>query len=313
MPHIPVDTSTPLHPACVACLIKKQIDRYPASAARDEALDYMRRLGNMVGSLPTHANGPEIMEAITDIRREVFGEAAAEVEVDYAAVKAYFNRFMMDFSAAEGLEGRIWASSDPLRTALGYSMTGNFIDFGAMDSVDEDKLRALLAEAPERIASDDPTYADLRARLSSARALTLLTDNCGEVVMDRLLVQTLRRLYPDLKITVLFRGAPVLNDVTLEDARQVGFDTVEGVTVLSNGDRLAGTALRRISPEAYAAVTEADLIISKGQGNLETLQGCGLPIYYVFLCKCKLFADRFGVPVYTGMLLREGDEGKDTP
>jgi uncharacterized protein with ATP-grasp and redox domains len=267
----------------------------------------------MMMTLTDLANGPEIMEAITDIRREVFGEAAAEVEVDYAAVKAYFNRFMMDFSAAEGLEGRIWASSDPLRTALGYSMTGNFIDFGAMDSVDEDKLRALLAEAPERIASDDPTYADLRARLSSARALTLLTDNCGEVVMDKLLVMTLRRLYPDLAVTVLFRGAPVLNDVTLEDARQVGFDTLDGVTVMSNGDRLAGTALRRISPEAYAAVTEADLIISKGQGNLETLQGCGLPIYYVFLCKCKLFADRFGVPVYTGMLLREGDEGKDIP
>ena len=313
MPHIPEDTSTPLHPAGVACLIKKQIDRYPVSATRDEALDYMRRLGNMVGSLPPYANGPEIMEAITDIRREIFGEAAAEVEVDYAAVKAYFNGFMMEFAAAEGLEERIWASSDPLRTALGYSMTGNFIDFGAMDSVDEDKLRTLLSEAPERITSDDPTYADLRDRLSSARTLILLTDNCGEVVLDRLLVQTLRRLYPHLKMTVLFRGAPVLNDVTLEDARQVGFDAMEGVTILDNGDRLAGTALRRISPEAYAAVTEADLIISKGQGNLETLQGCGLPIYYVFLCKCKLFADRFGVPVYTGMLVREEIAGKDTP
>ena len=313
MPHIPVDTSTPLHPACVACLIKKQIDRYPASATRDEALDYMRRLGNMVGSLPPHANGPEIMEAITDIRREVFGDAATEVEGDYAAIKGYFNRFMMDFSEAEGLETRIWASPDPLRTALGYAMTGNFIDFGAMDRVDEGKLRDLLDSAPSRISPDDPTYLKLKTELASATALTYLLDNCGEVVLDRLLVRTLRRLYPRLKMTVLFRGAPVLNDVTLEDARQVGFDTLDGVTVLSNGDRLAGTALRRISPEADAAVTEADLIISKGQGNLETLQGCGLPIYYVFLCKCKLFADRFGVPVYTGMLVREEIAGKDTP
>ena len=313
MPHSPVDTSTPLHPACVACLIKKQIDRYPASATRDEALDYMRRLGNMVGSLPPHANGPEIMEAITDIRREVFGDAAAEVEGDYAAIKGYFNRFMMDFSEAEGLETRIWASPDPLRTALGYAMTGNFIDFGAMDRVDEGKLRDLLDSAPSRISPDDPTYLKLKTELASATALTYLLDNCGEVVLDRLLVRTLRRLYPRLKMTVLFRGAPVLNDVTMEDARQVGFDAMEGVTILDNGDRLAGTALRRISPEAYAAVTEADLIISKGQGNLETLQGCGLPIYYVFLCKCKLFADRFGVPVYTGMLVREEIAGKDTP
>ena len=55
-----------------------------------------------------------------------------------------------------------------------------------------------------------------------------------------------------------------------------------------------------------AAITEADLIIAKGQGNFETLQGCGLNIYYAFLCKCRFFADRFGVPVYTGMLVREG-------
>ena len=305
MPHIPVDTSAPLHPACVACLIKKQIDRYPASASREDVLAYMRRLGDMMMTLTDLANGPEIMEAITDIRREVFGEAAAEVEGDYAAIKRYFNRFMMDIAESEGIFHTIQDSSDPLRVALGYAMTGNFIDFGAMDAVDEDKLRALLTSAPDRIPADSPAYLSLEEKLATASSLTLLTDNCGEVVMDKLLVMTLRRLYPDLAVTVLFRGAPVLNDVTLEDARQVGFDTLDGVTVVSNGDRLAGTALRRISPEAYAAVTEADLIISKGQGNLETLQGCGLPIYYVFLCKCKLFADRFGVPVYTGMLVRE--------
>ena len=313
MPITPLHTPPPLHPACVACLVKKQIDRYPASASREEILAYMRRLGDMMGNMPDTANGPEIMEAITDIRREVFGDAAAGVEGDYAAIKSYFNRFMMELAEAEGIFDTIQTASDPLRVALGYAMTGNFIDFGAMDSVDEEKLASLLRSAPDRIPANHPAYRSLRESLATASTLILLTDNCGEVVMDKLLVMTLRRLYPDLAITVLFRGAPVLNDVTLEDAVQVGFDTLEGVTVMSNGDRLAGTALHRISPEAYAAVTGADLIISKGQGNLETLQGCGLPIYYVFLCKCKLFADRFGVPVYTGMLTREGDGRKDTP
>ena len=299
-PYTPV-----LHPACVSCLIKKQIDRYPANAPREEVLTYMRRLGQMMAELPDRTGGPAIMEAITDIRREVFGEAAREVEQDYKAIKSHFNTLMMDTVADQGISDSIMTSPDPLRTALGYSMTGNFIDFGAMDSVDENKLRTLLAEAPERISPDSPAYTALRADLAKAGSLTLLTDNCGELVMDKLLVRTLRRLYPQLPITVLFRGAPVLNDVTLEDAHRVGFHTLEGVTVLSNGDRLAGTALHRISPEAYAAVTQADVVISKGQGNLETLQGCGLPIYYVFLCKCKLFADRFQVPAYTGMLIRE--------
>jgi uncharacterized protein with ATP-grasp and redox domains len=174
-----------------------------------------------------------------------------------------------------------------------------------MDSVDEAKLTALLEESPHRISPDLPAYADLRADLAKARRLVILTDNCGEIVMDKLLTETIHRLYPNLGITVLVRGGEVLNDATMEDAVQIGFDRMEGITVLGNGDRLAGTDLTRISPEARAAITEADLILAKGQGNFETLQGCGLNIYYAFLCKCRFFADRFGVPVYTGMLVRE--------
>ena len=294
-----------LHPACVSCLIKKQIDRYPASAPREQVLTYMRRLGELMASLPDRTGGPAIMEAITDLRREVFGAAADEVEHNYPAIKRHFNALMMKTLATHGISHTVMTSPDPLRTALGYAMTGNFIDFGAMDSVDETKLTALLAESPTRVSPDLPAYTDLRADLQSARRLVLLTDNCGEIVMDKLLTEALRALYPDLSVTVIVRGGEVLNDATVEDAVQVGFDSVEGVTVLGNGDRLAGTDLTRISSEARAAVTNADLIIAKGQGNYETLQGCGLNIYYAFLCKCQFFADRFGVPVYTGMLVRE--------
>lgn len=299
-PYTPV-----LHPACVSCLIKKQIDRYPAGAPREQVLTYMRRLGEMMAALPDRTGGPAIMETITDIRREVFGDAAAEVEADYPAIKRHFNALMAETVATQGLFDTVMTAPDPLRAALGYAMTGNFIDFGAMDSVDEGKLHALLAESPERVSPDLPAYADLQADLSGARRLTFLTDNCGEIVMDKLLVQTLRRLYSNLEITVIVRGGQVLNDATMEDALQVGFDRIPGVTVLGNGDRLAGTDLTRISPEARAAITEADLVIAKGQGNFETLHGCGLNIYYAFLCKCKFFADRFGVPVYTGMLVKE--------
>lgn len=299
-PYTPV-----LHPACVSCLIKKQIDRYPASAPREQVLTYMRRLGQMMAELPDRTGGPAIMEAITDIRREVFGEAANEVEQDYKALKSHFNTLMMNTAAVQDLPHRIEASPDPLRTALGYAMTGNFIDFGAMDSVDEEKLRTLLEESPNRISPDLPAYNDLKADLSAARRLVLLTDNCGEIVMDKLLAETIHRLCPAPDITVLVRGGEVLNDATMEDAIQIGLDRMEGITLMGNGDRLAGTDLTRISPEARAAILGADLIIAKGQGNFETLQGCGLNIYYAFLCKCQFFADRFGVPIYTGMLVRE--------
>ena len=302
---MPTFTTPALHPVCVSCLIKKQIDRYPASAPREQVLTYMRRLGELMAALPDRTGGPAIMEAITDIRRQVFGDAAREVETDYPAIKRHFNALMLEAVAREGISERIMTVADPLRVALGYAMTGNFIDFGAMDSVDEAKLATLLDQSPERISPDLPAYADLRADLDTARRLTLLTGNCGEIVLDTLLAETIHRLYPDLAITVIVRGGEVLNDATMEDARQVGLDRLDGITLLDNGDRLAGTDLTRISPEALAAITDADLIIAKGQGNYETLRGCDLPIYYAFLCKCDFFASRFGVPVYTGMLVRE--------
>ena len=127
-----------LQPACVSCLIKKQIDRYPASAPREQVLTYMRRLGQMMSALPDRTGGPEIMEAITP------------------AIKRHFNALMMETVATHGLFETVMSSSDPLRAALGYAMTGNFIDFGAMDSVDEGKLRALLEESPHRVSPDLP-------------------------------------------------------------------------------------------------------------------------------------------------------------
>ena len=305
MPSLSSPYAPALHPACVSCLIKKQIDRYPQNAPREQVLTYMRRLGELMASLPDRTGGPAIMEAITDIRREVFGEAAREVEADYSAIKCHFNALMLETVARQGIFERIMTAADPLRVALGYAMTGNFIDFGAMDSVDETKLATLLADSPGRISPDLPAYADLRADLKTARRLVLLTDNCGEIVLDKLLAETIHRLYPTLSVTVIVRGGEVLNDATMEDALQVGIDRMDGITLLDNGDRMAGTDLTRISAKAHKAITEADLIIAKGQGNYETLGGCGLNVYYAFLCKCDFFASRFGVPVYTGMLVRE--------
>ena len=72
-----------------------------------------------------------------------------------------------------------------------------------------------------------------------------------------------------------------------------------------NGSGIAGTAMSHISEEALELMKEADLLIAKGQGNFETLQQCGLNIYYLFMCKCMMFANRFRVPQFTGMLLND--------
>ncbi len=295
----------PLLPACVGCLFKKAIDAYPADCPREMILAYHRRLGELLANLPDRTCGPEVLGHINAIYAEVFGDHFAEEIERYAVIKHHFNALMMHFAAAEELPARIRRASDPLREALGYSMTGNYIDFGVLGSVDEDKLRTLLANAADRVPADASAYRDLVSELNTARRMVILADNCGEVVMDKLLVEYLHEAYPALELTVILRGSPILNDATMEDAAEIGLDRLPGIRVMSNGDGLAGTALGRISPEALAAIEAADLILSKGLGNFETLQGCGLNIYYAFLCKCQPFADRFAVPLYTGMLVRE--------
>ena len=77
--------------------------------------------------------------------------------------------------------------------------------------------------------------------------------------------------------------------------------------VIDNGNTVPGTDLTQMGPEAKAAFENADLIFSKGQGNAETLLGCGYPIFYAFLIKCPRFIDRFQKPKLTPMLVSEGE------
>ncbi len=303
-----------LEAACVRCLFKKQMDRYPVGAAQTDVVAYLRGLGRLMAAVSDYTTGPEMMDGIVRLRAEIFGEAGRALDRESEACKPFFNTLMMEHCAAEGLTETIRRAADPLRLVLGYAMIGNYIDFGAMSRVDTDTLRGLLAGADDCVPPDSPVYAAFRADLATASRLVYLCDNCGEIVLDKLFLEALVRACPALDVQVLVRGGPVLNDATMEDVRMVGLDHLPGVRVMGNGDDLAGTSLPRISSEARAALAGADIILSKGQGNYETLRGCGLNIYYAFLCKCDLFATRFGVPLYTGMLVRERDgEMRDHP
>ena len=141
--------------------------------------------------------------------------------------------------------------------------------------------------------------------LSKANRLVFITDNCGEIVLDKVLIKTIQDQYPHVKITVMVRGGATLNDATMKDAEEVGMTGL--VKVIHNGNDIAGTCLSKLSDDALMCLNEADVILSKGQANFETLRGCGRNIYYIFLCKCDMFAGRFGVEKYTGMFLNDKD------
>ena len=116
-----------------------------------------------------------------------------------------------------------------------------------------------------------------------------------------LLMEEMKRENPALTITALVRGENVLNDVTAEDARAVGLDRV--AKIVGNGSNIGGTQLELLGDEAREAMQTADVVVSKGQGNFETLTGAGLNIYYLFLAKCPHYTKWFGMEHMAGQLL----------
>ena len=284
-----------LNPECISCLIKKQLDSYPEKASNSEKIKYMQEILEIISQAPQSMSAPEIVSEIYNVQRKMFG-----TNQDYTETKRYFNNLMLEIE--KDLADEIVKSEDQLKIAVQYVMTGNYIDFGAMDKVDENKLRELLSNA-RNIEVNDNEFQALQSDLMNAKYLVYLTDNCGEIVLDKLLISVIRELNPALDITAIVRGGDVLNDATLIDARQVALTDI--VKVIGNGSNIAGTCLNKISPEALQAIDNADVIISKGQGNFETLNRCGRNIYYMFMCKCKMFADRFRVPKYSGILIND--------
>jgi len=255
----------------------------------------MQRVLKVLAEAPDRYGAPVIVRTINEIQDEMFG-----MKQDYAEIKKHYNQVMLNHE--EQVNGKLAVSDDPVKTGIQYAMIGNYIDFGARINVNEEQLTELLNDS-DRFVIDEKQYGELTEDLSNAKKLVYLTDNCGEIVMDKLLIREIKKKYPDLKVTVLVRGEEVINDATMEDAIQVGMNEI--AEVIPNGSDIAGTWLEEISEEAKAVIDKADVIISKGQGNFETLRKCGKNIYYIFLCKCDLFANTFQVPKLTGMLINE--------
>lgn len=281
---------------CVNCLYAQQYERVKGHGDEQKKTEYLCRVMRLIADgVQADVTAPVIYAQIQAAFDRVFG-----VETHYTQEKSYYNRLIM---AQEGaVRERIARAQDPVEAAMCISRAANYIDFTVGGSVNEDLLGQLLLQAQEH-PLDPVEYAHLKDDLKRARNLVYLTDNCGEVVLDKLVVEQLRAHYPEVNLTVLVRGMEAMNDATMDDARECGL--CEAAKCVGNGTNATGTPLPDISLEARDLLYGADVLIAKGQGNFETLHGSGLNLYYLFLCKCDRFTDLFHVPRNTGMLVNE--------
>ena len=280
---------------CLLCHFRRNVETARALGDEAKATEFARALMELYLSMPEDASSPTVAPGTNALFQKIYG-----LEPDrFRDEKQASNRFVLDRLCE--IRRKTETAPDPVYAGLQMAVLGNYIDFSALQGeVSFEKLDDMLEKALE-MELDRENYASLCSDLSNGQRLLYLTDNAGEIGFDRIFAEQIHKAYPHLQITFCVRGGPAQNDATREDAAAVGIP----FPVIDNGNTVPGTELSLLSSEARAAMDQADVIISKGQGNAETLLGCGYNIYYAFLVKCPRFMDRYQKPKLTPMLVKE--------
>ncbi len=287
--------SVALDSGCMECHLRRNLETARGLGTEEQATAFAKALMKLYLSAPEGASTPWLAPHTAELFRKMYGLDADR----FRAEKEASNRFVL--SRLDQIRRRAQAAPDPVYAGLQFAILGNYLDFSALQGeVSFEELDELLAQA-EKLPLDPVVYRALCADLARGGKLLYLTDNAGEIGFDRVLADEIHRAYPRLAITFCVRGGPAVNDATRADAAAVGIS----FPVIDNGNRIPGTQIDQLGAEARRALDGADVILSKGQGNVETLRGCGRNIYYAFLIKCARFERLFGKPKFTPMLVRE--------
>jgi len=266
--------------ACVECIIN-QSRRVTEAIRADSTLS--RRIVNHVEALGQDfdftKSPPEVASTIYEQMAELAG-----MDDLYAELKSHATEKAKTFLPQ--LRTELQNSSNKLLTAIKIAVAGNVIDLAAEVTFD-------LNEEMEKVFETNFAYDDfesLQTSLENATTLLYIGDNVGEHVFDYLCIETLQELYPALEIYYMVRGNPIINDVTMKEAKEAGFD--ELCHLIDSGVNTPGFAYERANPRSQKLFDEADLVITKGMGNYECLSPAPRGnLCYLLKVKCNVVAN----------------------
>ncbi len=280
---------------CIPCFLRQALDA--ARAVTDDGRVHeriVREVLLLAADLDLARPPPWVAQRIHRRLRELTG-----VRDPYREKKERFNG--MALALLPELRANVARARDPLLAAVQAAIAANVIDLGAKGSLGVDEARGVLLAACSTAVHGDLEGFGRRAR--AAREILYLADNAGEIVIDRLLIE---QLGPE-RVTLVVRGEPVINDATEEDARAAGLH--ELVRVIGNGSDAPGTILDDCSAELQERLRAADLVVSKGQGNYESLSGIAENVVFLFKVKCPVVARCTGLPLGLHVLCDAGEAG----
>lgn len=253
---------------------------------RKKQEELMRELLEYISQADYQLSNPAIMEGSYEIMTKYINN-----KDPYKEIKEFYNTRLL--SMYSELKEMISKSNNPFDTALSMAIIGNLIDFNATHTFSLEILKKTLMNTQNvdlQIDDSKLLYSDL----FKAKSLLYIGDNCGEIVLDKLLIEEIHKDFPDLKIYYGVRGKPIVNDVTIKDASMIGMQEI--CEVIDNGNGALGTVLPLCSEEFKEVFAGVDVVLSKGQGNFESLyEEERSNIYFNFMVKCPTMAKIVGV------------------
>lgn len=274
-----------VHNDCIPCFARQGVEAAKAYAPDDPGLQQ-----EVLKTVLRVAAEADYSKSPPEIAAEYFREIVELTGVadPYAGAKRISNEECMQLLPQLRME--VEASDRPLEMAVRMAIAGNIIDFGTPHGQKDNSLLEVIEHAAEAEVCMEALVA-FEQRAKDAKLILYLGDNCGEAVLDRLLIEQL----PTEKVVFVVRGKPILNDITPSEVAQTGIDRI--CRVIDNGHDAPGIILPECSLEFRALFDEADMIISKGQGNFETLQDCGREIFFLMKVKCDVVAEETSLPL----------------
>mgnify|MGYP001130173014 CR=1 FL=1 len=282
---------------CPQCLIHRGFIEINRATTDDE-----KRIETTIAVLKTiveNLNPNAVPGVIGTLREKVIKRQTGNLDIyatDRLASNEHALRLLPDLMERVS---RVDDDLERFRMATRFSAIGNLIEFDILGySVDMDRFEDHINSTKFGIDNSDEAF----KLAKSAKRVLFLTDNAGEIVFDRLLVEQLKRA--GSYVTVAVKGAPIMNDATMDDAVQSGIDKVAD-RVITTGEACVGLMLIETSEDFRKALSESDLVIAKGMGHYETMtdRSWTQPVLHVLVAKCRPVATHLGVERGQGAIL----------
>ncbi|MFO8061567.1 MAG: ARMT1-like domain-containing protein [bacterium] len=278
---------------CLACVMNQALRAGRIATDNEETIrELINDTGMMIKDIPMDASPPEIGELVyRKINRIV------ENNDPYKNLKKRnIERALKLYPEFKQLVNQ---SGNPLLTAVKLAVAGNIIDFGVNKTFDiERDIRGILEQ--EFAIFDFEQFTD---RLNRVDEILYIGDNAGEGVFDRILIEEM-----DKPVKFAVRSIPIINDITMDETGIIGLDSI--AEIIDSGVKSPGLILKNASRDFRELFSNADMIISKGQGNYEGLSEETGNIFFLLKAKCHVIARDIGVNE-GDIIIKSGSPGSE--